>query len=134
MWGGRGTPLRVYGCRRLKAGRGKALGGCWLACVGACSSKTVAAVGLCRVYDVRCYPGAPRPTSGPAFGPAASKGLGLGSVQGVGFGAGYPGVEPFRTRAGLEHDIAGGSAAHIRIYITGAGFVPVHIVDVRLDR
>lgn len=63
-WGGRGTPPRVYGCRRLEAGRCTVLDGCRYACASVCLSKKVFGVGLCRLRGGWWRLGVPRPSLG----------------------------------------------------------------------
>ena len=57
-----GAAERPHGLcsQRLEAGRGTASKRYRPACAGASLSKTVLGVGLCRMRDGRCYPGAPR--------------------------------------------------------------------------
>ena len=58
MWGPQNAPT---GCSlRLEAGRDTASERCRSVCAGACLSKTVFGVGLCRMRDDRYYPDAPR--------------------------------------------------------------------------
>ena len=84
--GGRGTPPRVDGCRRLEAGRGAVLDGCRYACVCVGSSKKVFRVGLCMLHGDWWRPGVPRRSLGLGLGLRLQRerGLTLCKVSGLG--------------------------------------------------
>ncbi len=86
--GGRGTPPRVDGCRRLEAGRGAVLDGYRFACVCVGSSKEVFRVGLCRLHGDWWRLGVPRRSLGlgPGLRLQRERGLTLCKVSGLGPG------------------------------------------------